>query len=151
MMFDHHAQFYKVFGNSDLGFWSASLTFPIITFPLLLGRSVNLHCYSMLQSVFGAYNKYCKVLKCIDPVCSIHVCTVFQVAITGFSFGGCISLAAAVKHPDLFAATIPCYGIPPNQETYPPHKIRIPVQAHYCKNDMWAHAVPEVSNIVSFS
>ena len=65
-------------------------------------------------------------------------------AITGFSFGGCISLAAAVKHPDLLAATIPCYGIPPNQEAFPPQSIRIPVQAHYCKQDMWAHAVPEV-------
>ncbi len=73
-----------------------------------------------------------------------------QVAIAGFSLGACISLASAVKHPDLLAACIPCYGVPPNKEAYPTHKISIPVQGHYAKKDRWVNAVPKVRTWIDF-
>lgn len=61
-----------------------------------------------------------------------------KVGVLGFCMGGALALAAALN-VDGLACAVPFYGlpqIPPDQLA----KIKIPVQAHFAKNDEWAKA-----------
>jgi len=61
-----------------------------------------------------------------------------KVAVLGFCMGGALAFAAALN-VDGLACAVPFYGlpqIPPEQLA----KIKIPVQAHFAKNDEWAKA-----------
>ncbi|RUS29476.1 dienelactone hydrolase, partial [Jimgerdemannia flammicorona] len=55
------------------------------------------------------------------------------VGVTGFCMGGAITVAAAVNDPEISAAA-PFYGIPP-AEIADPTKTRVPVQAHFGRED----------------
>ncbi|OWF36309.1 uncharacterized protein LOC110441835 [Mizuhopecten yessoensis] len=56
-----------------------------------------------------------------------------KIGVTGFCMGGALSLAAAVRVPEIDAAA-PFYGIP-DAKLADVSKIRIPLQCHFGKND----------------
>ena len=59
----------------------------------------------------------------------------YQVGVSGFWMGGALSFAAAVTHgTDLISAAVPFYGIP-DQSKFKLEEIKIPVQAHFGKED----------------
>jgi carboxymethylenebutenolidase len=61
-----------------------------------------------------------------------------KVAIAGFCLGGALTLAAA-RTLEGVSAALPFYGLP----DVPPDefaKVRVPIQAHFAKNDDWARA-----------
>jgi carboxymethylenebutenolidase len=61
-----------------------------------------------------------------------------KVAVTGFCLGGALAFAAA-RNIDGLAAAVPYYGTPsiaPDEFA----KVRVPIQAHFARNDDWAKA-----------
>lgn len=57
-----------------------------------------------------------------------------KVGITGFCMGGQLALYAASEYPDQFAACVDFYGVHPNAQINP-HKLQVPVLAHFGKED----------------
>jgi carboxymethylenebutenolidase len=61
-----------------------------------------------------------------------------KVAVVGFCLGGALAFAAA-RNFERLAAAVPFYGTPhvaPDEFA----KVRVPIQAHFAKNDDWAKA-----------
>lgn len=56
-----------------------------------------------------------------------------QVGVVGFCMGGALTIASAVRIPEVDAA-VPFYGIPP-AELADPTEAKAPVQAHFGQND----------------
>jgi carboxymethylenebutenolidase len=58
-----------------------------------------------------------------------------KVGVMGFCLGGALTIAAAVRVPDV-AAAVPFYGVPP-AELADPARIKIPLQGHFANKDDW--------------
>lgn len=61
-----------------------------------------------------------------------------KVGVVGFCMGGAMAFAAAVSVDDIECA-VPFYGIP-IEAYWDPKKVRVPLMAHFAKNDGWAKA-----------
>ena len=59
-----------------------------------------------------------------------------EIGVLGFCMGGAMAFSAAVA-VDGIACAVPFYGIP-IAAYWEPTKVRVPVQAHFAKNDGWA-------------
>ena len=58
-----------------------------------------------------------------------------KVGVMGFCMGGALTIAAAVRVPDV-AAAVPFYGVPP-AALADPAKINVPLQGHFANTDDW--------------
>lgn len=58
-----------------------------------------------------------------------------KVGVMGFCMGGALTIAAAMRVPDVTAA-VPFYGIPP-EALADPARINIPFQGHFANKDDW--------------
>ncbi len=61
-----------------------------------------------------------------------------KIGVVGFCMGGAMAFSAAVA-VDGIACAVPFYGIPIDAY-WDPTKVRVPVQAHFAKEDRWAKA-----------
>ncbi len=69
-----------------------------------------------------------------DYLLAMDEVTPKKVGILGFCMGGQLALYAATEHPKTFSACVDFYGIHPNAQI-DPHKLQVPVLAHFGKSD----------------